>query len=168
MQKCQRVLVIHIFVLYEDEFIGIKVEVSYFQLMQIEIKKNQIIIEFSESEVVFLQEKAKEVKIEDLKQYIEAKVAKALDLENLPKTTSEAISVKVGQDFNLTKIKKVSAELKKKNSKEAKIPLVDVAEVGPAKTTNIEEQAADLVEDELLAELLDKDLLRKEQPKLES
>ncbi len=119
---------------------------------------------------------------------------KALSLEGLAKAGVQ----NVGKDFNLTKIKKISAELKKRDDKSKKVlrlvekpfsteedidetsshsifSLPDTSEAEEfdnAEKIETEETSIDLtaeVGDELLADLLDKDLLkgRKEQKKEE-
>ncbi len=164
-----------------DNFTGIK-EVwcskNLLKLMHIEIKRNQITIEFTEEETHYIEQKVGNSEIENISNYMKGKLIKALSLDVLEKGAMS----NVGKDFNLNKIKNVTAELKKSNYKADKSPLA--AESPLKEQAGIETGLAELEEnsvmsasdenesddageitaeeigDELLADLLDKDLLK--------
>jgi hypothetical protein len=141
--------------------------------MHIEIKQNQIVIEFSEKESSFIAQKAGQAKAEDISNYIKAKIIKALALDEL----ETAAMLDLGNDFNLDTIKNVSAELKKRKDKGTKPISSDDTAIQTSsssqKTPSVnnetslknESQEIDLdmdaeVGDKILADLLDKDLLK--------
>ena len=76
--------------------------------MQIKVEEKQIIIEFNESETAFIKKSAEkhniEHKLEDVDKYIKDKLIKAFSLNELEKL----ISLSVGKDFNIGKIKNVT------------------------------------------------------------
>lgn len=138
--------------------------------MHIEVKENKIIVEFSQKEAAFIAQKLGKADPAALSNYIKEKLNKALSLQDI-----DMVSPSVGKDFNLDKIKKVSAELKKRTknkedvkSEESKTPirsdlLADIAESDNEKLPLLDKKAEALAEDvgdELLADLLDKDLLK--------
>jgi len=152
--------------------------------MQIEIKENQIIIQFSEKETAFIVHKVGSADLENITKHIKGKLVKALSLEDQESKTV----LSVGRDFNLNKIKKVTAELNKRNNKTTEAgtladhpktellqaPLlidkdlnfdgVKDAHQGDEDIDYIKEE----IGDELLAELLDHNLLKSGQkPKKE-
>jgi hypothetical protein len=148
--------------------------------VQIEIRKNQIVIEFSEEESHFIKQKVGSPEAENMSNYIKGKLIKALSLEDLEKDGS----ANVGKDFNLNKIKNVTAELKKSNFKSDKTPgtnnnvskegipadagstqkeeLTAIPESDTSESDAADEIAAE-IGDELLSDLLDKDLLKSRQ-----
>ncbi len=149
---------------------------AFIQLMQIEIKENQIIIQFSEKETAVIVEKVGNAEIENIAKYIKGKLIKALSLD----VENSLSALSVGKDFNLTKIKKVTAELKKRNDKTDKVAGgEEVFKAKPANDpfsldeelniTSVSESDEDSemssllteeIGDELLAELLDHNLLK--------
>ncbi len=149
--------------------------------MRIEFKQNQIVIEFSEKESNFIAQTSGLDKAEDISNYIKSKVIKALVLEKLESTAMSS----VGGDFNLDKIKNVSDELKKRQKTQDTISIKEVRTttisrnidpINNEASLNIEvEDTEDIIdvdvdpetEDEILAELLDKNLLksRRKSPK---
>jgi hypothetical protein len=116
--------------------------------VQIEIRKNQIVIEFSEEESHFIKQKVGSPEVENISNYIKGKLIKALSLEGLEKDGS----ANVGKDFNLNKIKNVTAELKK-----TAILKSDTSE------SDVADEMTEEIGDELLSDLLDKDLLKNRQ-----
>ncbi len=144
--------------------------------MRIEIKSNHIVVEFSEKESSFIAQRAGEAKADDIADYIKAKISKAFKLEDL----EDGTIFNLGNDFNLNKIKNVTDELKKRKEETGKAQtkvsdleksakdsaqagLTDKTPViGKEPNSEIKEADNELIEvgDELLADLLDKDLLK--------
>jgi len=141
--------------------------------MHIEIKDNQINVQFNQQEANFIAHKAGFSEADKIATYIKDKLTKAFALEEL---ANEAIP-SVGKDFNLNKIKNVTDELKKRNSKIAPAVVNNPAEIPaeiPKPEENIKDEEPDYalaeqIGDELLADLLDKDLLKSpKKPKKDS
>ncbi len=140
--------------------------------MRIEFKQNQIVIEFSEKESNYIAAKSGLNKAEEISEYIKSKVIKALALEKLESVAMSS----VGSDFNLDKIKNVSNELKKRQKTPSQISIKEVRTTVISQNIGLNDNEASLnievediedivdvdpeTEDEILAELLDKNLLK--------
>ncbi len=149
--------------------------------MHIKVKENKIIVEFTEREAAFIMQKVGDSDAENVSNYIKEKLIKAFSLEDIETTDIPS----VGKDFNLNKIKKVTAELKKRTHKTDKSEdrVEDFVKDKASKDStsdnlsgiendkleknlnneDIEEITEEITEeigDELLADLLDKDLLK--------
>lgn len=144
--------------------------------MQINIKENQIIVEFSQRESNFITQALGDAGSEKISAYIKDKLIKAFSLQDLEKEAELA----VGKDFNLTKIKEVTDELKKRTAKDKALVNTEIntdisASIRPQENEQGKEAIKDIdnetdkeadneiaaqIGDELLADLLDKDLLK--------
>ncbi len=140
--------------------------------MRIELKQNRIVIILTEAESSFLAHKADEAGQADVCSYIKAKILKALDLKGF----EDSAIVDLANNFNLDKIKHVSKELSQRKSSLSKAGIEDddadliseedlIDEEIEEEEIVLSAEQAELLEgnidigDELLADLLDKDLL---------
>jgi CO dehydrogenase nickel-insertion accessory protein CooC1 len=113
--------------------------------MRIESKHNRIVIVFNPAETKFLTYKAGVTKQLDVIAYVKAKVLKSLGLEDP--------SIKLASDFSLHKIRNIPVELNKiKQSSDA---LLSKHETNPDEEEGLISED-DLVEDAIEAELIEK------------
>ena len=140
--------------------------------MRIELRQNRIVIILTEAESNFLAHKAAQSGESDVCSYIKTKVLKALELKGF----EDSAIVDLANNFNLAKIKHISSELRQRktmptgylpgesesNSRDEEDLIDDLLE----EELVTEEQdfsptkADENIGDDLLSDLLDKDLLK--------
>lgn len=125
--------------------------------MRIELKQNRIVIVLTKAESDFLAQKAAAEQI-NITSYVKANILKALDLKGF----EDSATVELANNFNLAKIKHVSTELSQRkaslNNNNVPDDEVDLI-IEEDLIDELLEEGAD-IGDEILADLLDKDLLK--------